>query len=515
MKVRLSHAKLGEFAFNVEDGRAVIIGRAAPEVDVELNWDARVSRWHARLWVEDGALWIQDLGSRNGTWLGDERLGEPARLEPGVLVRVGDTRLVPGLDQEPAARGSEATQPGQIVSFSPIDDLQLPEPVPPRPLAPPPRAASALVYEPPAPTAPPSPAPHLTWSPAPVSPSPTAASLLSPAAPAALSPPAPARTPPPVTEDIREHPRGPAGRFVSPQRLEIHCSGPDALRALWMEHLARGGVFVETLEPRATNQPVELSLSTPDGRLVLAATVVHAVAPGTRAPPGLGLHIVDLGAAKQAILAYAERRAPTLGTPRAPDALDTSVVDAAVAQARKLLEQLGTSDVYRALEIAPETTDAALKERIATIARSMSAAAQAAPPQKAARIEAAVLALGRLAHALGDPLRRLEHDLSRGHVRAEARLAAASAGAGPSVGELRAMWQKVAPEKSLRATAQAREAYAARERGELDVALRAGRAALADNPFLEDLRSQLAIWEKRGDELPSRSMRPGPPVRRR
>jgi hypothetical protein len=187
---------------------------------------------------------------------------------------------------------------------------------------------------------------------------------------------------------------------------------------------------------------------------------------------------------------------------------DTADVDAAATRARRLLEQLGSSDVYKVLEIAPDATDAALKERIATVARGMSSAAQHASPQKAARIEQAVLALGRLSQSLGDPMRRLEHDLSRGHVRVEARLAAAQAGTGPSIAELRLVWQKVAPDKVTRATQLTREAITARQRGDLDGALRQARAALADNPFSDELRSTVADWTKsaqHGDEPLPRS----------
>ena len=41
----------------------------------------------AELWV------VEDLGSTNGTFLGGVRVGEPARIEPGVPVRVGRTVL--------------------------------------------------------------------------------------------------------------------------------------------------------------------------------------------------------------------------------------------------------------------------------------------------------------------------------------------------------------------------------------------------------------------------------------
>jgi len=40
-----------------------------------------------------GELWIEDLGSTNGTFLNDERLESPSRLRRGDRVKVGSTIL--------------------------------------------------------------------------------------------------------------------------------------------------------------------------------------------------------------------------------------------------------------------------------------------------------------------------------------------------------------------------------------------------------------------------------------
>lgn len=576
---------------SLEPGRTVIVGRAAPEVDLELNWDAHVSRWHARLWVEDGRLCVQDLGSRNGTWRGAERLLDAARLEVGESVRIGDT-IVTAADRN-ASSGEpfddEATQPGGARAAVAVADLRLgstdivaprvpasaatvpsipsgalfvaetqrpehaPRPIAPRPpsqvatppFAPPPLShdaspdiwaptpvagyvaphAASFAPAPPAASFAPAP-PAASFAPAPpaasFAPAPPAGSFapayaqgLAPAPPAASLAPAP----PPTAHASGITPaaslspargthagataagatlRGPAGMFVTTDRLDVRCAGAAEVRALWLEHLSRGGLFVETTDLRPTGARVEVSLSTPDGSVTLAALVVHAAPLSSAGPAGLGLQLADLPPlTKQAIVAYAEGQAPVLATRRPAEAeVDTADVDAAVSRARRLLEQLGTSDVYKVLEIAPDATDAALRERIATVARGMSGAAQRASPQKAARLEQAVLALGRLSQSLGDPMRRLEHDLSRGHVRAEARIAAALAGTGPSIAELRLVWQKVAPDKVTRATQLTREALTSRQRGDLDGALRQARAALADNPFSDELRSTVADWAK-------------------
>jgi len=56
--------------------------------------DASVSRRHARITLSDGEAVLEDLGSKNGTFLGAERLAKPARLSSGDTVRIGEVTLV-------------------------------------------------------------------------------------------------------------------------------------------------------------------------------------------------------------------------------------------------------------------------------------------------------------------------------------------------------------------------------------------------------------------------------------
>jgi DNA-binding winged helix-turn-helix (wHTH) protein len=69
-----------------------ILGR---DDDVGLCIDARgVSRRHARIVVDGGRFTLEDLGSKNGTFLHDLRLNEPAGLRDGDAFHLGRTRLV-------------------------------------------------------------------------------------------------------------------------------------------------------------------------------------------------------------------------------------------------------------------------------------------------------------------------------------------------------------------------------------------------------------------------------------
>lgn len=56
--------------------------------------DAEVSRHHCRLTVTHGRTVIEDLRSRNGTWLADDCPREPTALRNGERFRVGSSQFV-------------------------------------------------------------------------------------------------------------------------------------------------------------------------------------------------------------------------------------------------------------------------------------------------------------------------------------------------------------------------------------------------------------------------------------
>jgi pSer/pThr/pTyr-binding forkhead associated (FHA) protein len=66
-----------------------VIGRN-PECALVLDDDFASGR-HARVFHRDGAWFVEDLGSTNGTWLGTTRLTEPTRVESGSALRIGKT----------------------------------------------------------------------------------------------------------------------------------------------------------------------------------------------------------------------------------------------------------------------------------------------------------------------------------------------------------------------------------------------------------------------------------------
>lgn len=94
----LTFCKQGVFVSSVIIAdKPLIVGRAN-ECDVRLL-DNMISRKHARLWIENGQLFIEDLGSRNGTYLNQERITK-SQLHPGSEVTLGTHTLSVESDEE-------------------------------------------------------------------------------------------------------------------------------------------------------------------------------------------------------------------------------------------------------------------------------------------------------------------------------------------------------------------------------------------------------------------------------
>jgi FHA domain len=72
-----------------EVGEEVTLGRA-PGCGVRVE-DSYTSNLHARLFRRNGSLWVEDLGSTNGTWVNAERIGATSKLGKGDLLQVGGT----------------------------------------------------------------------------------------------------------------------------------------------------------------------------------------------------------------------------------------------------------------------------------------------------------------------------------------------------------------------------------------------------------------------------------------
>ena len=67
----------------------ILIGRGA-DAAIRLD-DDYVSTRHARIAASGDQWFVEDLGSTNGTYIGNARITQPTTLTPGTQVRVGKT----------------------------------------------------------------------------------------------------------------------------------------------------------------------------------------------------------------------------------------------------------------------------------------------------------------------------------------------------------------------------------------------------------------------------------------
>jgi len=97
--------------------------------------DGEVSRRHARISPSDGSVVVEDLGSRNGSFVNEQPIDGPRQIQPGDRVRIGLTVFELRSPQE-IQRGEsgviavpQITQLGHGV-LAPVAERDLPQPAP-------------------------------------------------------------------------------------------------------------------------------------------------------------------------------------------------------------------------------------------------------------------------------------------------------------------------------------------------------------------------------------------------
>jgi len=74
------------------DSSPLLVGRGADN-DMPLVRDEFSSGRHARVEPRRDGVWIEDIGSTNGTFVNGVRLTTPRKLSPGDVIRIGETDL--------------------------------------------------------------------------------------------------------------------------------------------------------------------------------------------------------------------------------------------------------------------------------------------------------------------------------------------------------------------------------------------------------------------------------------
>jgi hypothetical protein len=74
------------------DSAPVTVGRGSQN-DITLDGDDYASARHARIEPRRDGVWVEDVGSTNGTYLNGIKLTRARKLTPGDVLRVGETEL--------------------------------------------------------------------------------------------------------------------------------------------------------------------------------------------------------------------------------------------------------------------------------------------------------------------------------------------------------------------------------------------------------------------------------------
>ena len=88
-RIKVVAAKGYEPGTTLDVSGGALFGRgAAADVHVE---DPYASSAHARIFARNGAMYVEDMGSTNGTYLNSRQLRKPEKLGRGDVIRIGDS----------------------------------------------------------------------------------------------------------------------------------------------------------------------------------------------------------------------------------------------------------------------------------------------------------------------------------------------------------------------------------------------------------------------------------------
>ena len=90
--VVLASPTLDEGDVYAVDSTSLTVGRGANN-DVPISGDEYASARHARFEPRRDGIYVEDIGSTNGTFVNGIRLTRERRLTPGDVVRIGETDL--------------------------------------------------------------------------------------------------------------------------------------------------------------------------------------------------------------------------------------------------------------------------------------------------------------------------------------------------------------------------------------------------------------------------------------
>ena len=129
MKIKfIANIKGIYLGYSFEPSDVVTIGREIGNTIAPINVDG-FSRHHARIFFKDGAWYVEDVGSTNGTYRNRVKVEAPAKIEKGDSIRCGLMELA-SFDFE------ESASPAPVAVAEPSKPVASPPPPPPPPAEP-------------------------------------------------------------------------------------------------------------------------------------------------------------------------------------------------------------------------------------------------------------------------------------------------------------------------------------------------------------------------------------------
>lgn len=105
------------------DGGSIVIGRH-PDCDIIID-DASVSRRHAKIESDNGVYFIQDLESRNGTYLNSQAIHRSTRLFDGSEINICDVRFVFQVEENSTYQPPRPTIESEYGEEHSVDSVEL------------------------------------------------------------------------------------------------------------------------------------------------------------------------------------------------------------------------------------------------------------------------------------------------------------------------------------------------------------------------------------------------------
>ena len=119
MKIKfIANIKGIYLGYTFAPGQEITIGREFGNTIAPINVDG-FSRHHAKILFKDGAWYVEDCGSTNGTYRNKAKLAAPAKIEKGDEIRCGTMALTSFEFDDAVVAAPTAAEPAPVTAAEP------------------------------------------------------------------------------------------------------------------------------------------------------------------------------------------------------------------------------------------------------------------------------------------------------------------------------------------------------------------------------------------------------------